>query len=269
MSQDHPQPASPLDGSEAEAERTSGAAEARRRLQALVADRRVAAVPGRQDPAALTAIPPETAETWGLDWPVPTAGRASAVLILFGALDEVTARHDGGRVPPDLDVLLTQRAATLRQHAGQVAFPGGRCDPEDVDVVATALREAEEETGLDPAGVEVLGVLPPVPVSVSGYVIHPVIGWWREPSRVAVVDHQEATAVFRVPVADLVAPENRFVVARPGGRKGITPGFGVQDRFVWGVTAAILDRILHLLDWDTAWDKSVVLDAETRRPVSG
>jgi 8-oxo-dGTP pyrophosphatase MutT (NUDIX family) len=191
------------------------------------------------------------------------------VLVLFGSLDEVPAEHASAAVHPDVDVLLTQRAATLRTHAGQVAFPGGRVDPEDADVVAAALREAEEETGLDPAGVEVVGVLPPVPVSVSGYVIHPVIGWWREPSRVSVVDRAEATAVFRVPVADLVAPGNRFVVARPGERTGITPGFGVQDRFVWGVTAAILDRILHLLDWDTAWDRSLVIDAETRRPVTG
>lgn len=215
----------------------------------------------------LTTIPTESATTWGFSWPQVPQARPSAVLILFGALDEVPAACTSEAVHPDVDVLLTQRADSLRTHAGQVAFPGGRMDPEDEDVVATALREAEEETGLDPAGVEVLGVLPPLPVSVSGYVLHPVIGWWREPSRVAVVDRAEATAVFRVPVADLVAPENRFTVARPGGRKGITPGFAVQDRFVWGVTAAILDRILHLLEWDIAWDKSVVLDAQTRRPV--
>ena len=243
--------------------------DAHRALQDLVAAHGAPENASGREPASLTRVPAASARTWGFRWPSTPDARASAVLVLFGSLDDVPAQHASAAVHPDVDVLLTQRAATLRTHAGQVAFPGGRVDPEDEDVVATALREAEEETGLDPAGVEVLGVLPPVPVSVSGYVIHPVIGWWREPSRVAVVDRQEAAAVFRVPVADLVAPVNRFVVARPGGRTGITPGFGVQDRFVWGVTAAILDRILHLLDWDTAWDKSVVLDAETRRPVAG
>lgn len=243
--------------------------DARRALQDLVADHGTAVTASGEDPASLTRIPDAADRTWGFRWPTVEDARPSAVLILFGSLDDVPAEHRSDAVHPDVDVLLTQRAATLRKHAGQVAFPGGRCDPEDADVVATALREAEEETGLDPAGVEVIGVLPPLPVSVSGYVIHPVIGWWREPSRVAVVDRAEATAVFRVPVADLVAPENRFVVARPGGRTGITPGFGVQGRFVWGVTAAILDRVLHLLDWDTAWDTSVVVDAQTRRPVYG
>lgn len=243
--------------------------DARRALQDLVAEYGAAETASRERPESLVRIPESSDRTWGFRWPATQDARASAVLVLFGSLDDVPAEHACDAVHPDVDVLLTQRAATLRKHAGQVAFPGGRCDPEDEDVVATALREAEEETGLDPSGVEVLGVLPPLPVSVSGYVIHPVIGWWREPSRVAVVDRREATAVFRVPVGDLVARENRFVVARPGGRQGITPGFGVQDRFVWGVTAAILDRILHLLAWDTDWDKSVVLDAETRRPVTG
>jgi len=202
---------------------------------------------------------------WGFDWPRSGDPRPSAVLILFGALDDVPARHDAGRVHPHVDVLLTQRAATLRQHAGQIAFPGGRVDPEDADVVATALREAQEETGLDPAGVEVLGVLPAVPVVVSGHVVHPVLGWWRDPSRVAVVDQAEAAAVFRMPVADLVDPANRCRVARPGGRRGETPGFLVGERLVWGFTAALLDRVLALLGWDVPWDDSRVRDARTHR----
>ena len=221
--------------------------------------------PGHHDPASLTTVPPEAVSMWGFDWPRSGDPRPSAVLILFGALDDVPARHDAGRVHPHVDVLLTQRAATLRQHAGQIAFPGGRVDPEDGDVVATALREAQEETGLDPAGVEVLGVLPAVPVVVSGHVVHPVLGWWRDPSRVAVVDQAEAAAVFRMPVADLVDPANRCRVARPGGRRGETPGFLVGERLVWGFTAALLDRVLALLGWDVPWDDSRVRDARTHR----
>ena len=126
-------------------------------------------------------------------------------------------------------------------------------------------EEAQEETGLDPAGVEVLGVLPAVPVVVSGHVVHPVLGWWRDPSRVAVVDQAEAAAVFRMPVADLVDPANRCRVARPGGRRGETPGFLVGERLVWGFTAALLDRVLALLGWDVPWDDSRVRDARTHR----
>lgn len=244
-------------------------ADAEAALRALVREHGVAPdrVPGRADPASLTRIPAESAAVWGLDWPVPERARPSAVLILVGALDDVPADRRAGAVHPDVDVLLTQRAATLRQHAGQVAFPGGRVDPEDEDVVVTALREAHEETGLDPAGVNVLGVLPPVPVSVSGHVVHPVVGWWRRSSDVGVVDHGEAAAVFRVPVADLVDPAHRVRVARPGSRRGITPGFLTGDRLVWGFTAALLDRVLHLLAWDEPWDRARVVDAATHLPV--
>ncbi|QCP07447.1 CoA pyrophosphatase [Micrococcus luteus] len=239
----------------------------RDRLAALVERHGVPADQAPRD--ALTEIPASAVSTWGFDWPRAQRARPSAVLILFGSLDDVPAHHADDRVHPDVDVLLTQRAATLRTHAGQIAFPGGRVDPEDADVVATALREAEEETDLDPDGVEVLGVLPPVPVVVSGHVVHPVIGWWRDPSRVAVVDQAEAAAVFRMPVGDLVDPANRCRVARPGGRRGETPGFLVGERLVWGFTAALLDRILTLLDWDTPWDSGRVIDAHTHAPLRG
>src|SRR4051794_18620492 len=87
--------------------------------------------------------------------------RPAAVLILFGVLDSVSSARDAqaDAVTRDLDLLLLARASTLRSHPGQVAFPGGRVDPGDDGPITTALREAQEETGLDPAGVEVLGPL--------------------------------------------------------------------------------------------------------------
>jgi 8-oxo-dGTP pyrophosphatase MutT (NUDIX family) len=105
--------------------------------------------------------------------PPPADGRRSAVLILFG--------HDPEHGP---DVLLTERASTLRSHAGQVSFPGGRTDPDDRDAVATALREAEEETGLVPAGVVPLAVLPDLFIPPTGYVVAPVIAHWADPTAV-------------------------------------------------------------------------------------
>jgi len=86
-----------------------------------------------------------------------TDARAAAVLMLFGVLDARASEHDADAVSRDLDVLLLKRASTLRTNPGQIAFPGGRIDPDDAGPVAAALREAEEETGLDPTGVEVLG----------------------------------------------------------------------------------------------------------------
>src|SRR3546814_2673084 len=104
--------------------------------------------------------------------PEPNA-REAAVLILFGVLDVWASDHDARAhaVSRDLDVLLLSRATTLRSHPGQVAFPGGRLDPGDESPVAAALREAEEETGLDPAGVEGLGTLGRVPLEYSRHVV--------------------------------------------------------------------------------------------------
>lgn len=110
--------------------------------------------------------------------PANGLGRQSAVLILFG---------EGERGP---ELLLMERASTLRAHAGQASFPGGALDPEDGDPATTgplraALREAEEETGLDPTGVQLFGVLPKLYIPVSEFVVTPVLGWWHTPPRSA------------------------------------------------------------------------------------
>jgi 8-oxo-dGTP pyrophosphatase MutT (NUDIX family) len=186
--------------------------------------------------------------------------RPASVLVLFGVLDGLAADHDDHdlAVPADLDVLLLARAATLRSHAGQVAFPGGRAEDGE-DAVAAALREAVEETGLDAAGVEVLGAFGELPMPVSNHVVTPVLGWWARPTPVRVVDVAESAHVFRAPVADLLDPANRFTtVLRRGTQTWRGPGFHVHDgdltHLVWGFTAGILDAMFDQLGWTEDWD---------------
>ncbi|WP_431043026.1 NUDIX hydrolase [Streptomyces sp. P1-3] len=178
--------------------------------------------------------------------PPPHGGRQSAVLVLFGERDHA----------PEL--LLMERSGSLRSHAGQPSFPGGALDPEDGDPegegpLRAALREAEEETGLDPSGVQVFGVLPRLYIPVSGFVVTPVLGWWRRPSPVAPVDPAETARVFTVPVADLTDPANRATAVHPSGHRG--PAFCVEGALVWGFTAGVIDRILHFAGWERPWDR--------------
>jgi 8-oxo-dGTP pyrophosphatase MutT (NUDIX family) len=178
--------------------------------------------------------------------PPPTGGRESAVLILFG---------DG---PGGPDLLLIQRSEGLRLHAGQPAFPGGTIDVGDGGPVGAALREAVEEVGLDPGGVEVVGTMPEVFIPRTGFRVIPVLAWWRRPSAVAPVDLGEVAAVERVSVAELADPGARLMVRVRDGR--ITPAFRVRGLLIWGFTAALVDRLLALGGWEKPWDVSVVTD---------
>ncbi|UUU32071.1 CoA pyrophosphatase [Streptomyces sp. CA-210063] len=212
-----------------------------------------AGLPAWLDPVVRAA---ETVEPLQLSRFLPPengSGRQSAVLILFG---------DG---PDGPELLLMERAGSLRSHAGQPSFPGGALDPEDGDPqtdgpLRAALREAEEETGLDPAGVQLFGVLPKLYIPVSGFVVTPVLGWWREPTPVRVVDPNETARVFTVPVADLTDPANRATAIHPSGHAG--PAFLVESALVWGFTAGVIDRLLHYAGWERPWDreKQVPLD---------
>jgi 8-oxo-dGTP pyrophosphatase MutT (NUDIX family) len=171
------------------------------------------------------------------------SGRESAVLIAF------TAGDDGP------GVLLLERAASMRTHAGQAAFPGGAADPGE-DAPATALREAQEEVGLDPASVQVIATLPALFLPPSGFVVTPVLAWWRSPHPVHAVAVDEVASVAVIPVAELVDPANRFTVAHPSGFRG--PGFDAGGLFIWGFTAGLLDRLLTLGGWAREWDQTLV-----------
>lgn len=178
--------------------------------------------------------------------PPERATRQSAVLLLLG---------DG---PAGPDVLLIERSPDLRSHAGQPAFPGGRIEATDDGPAAAAVREAVEETGLDPAGVDVLVTLPALWLPASRYVVHPVLAWWREPSAVAPVDRAEVVAVERVPIAELADPANRLQVRHPSGDVG--PAFAVRGLLVWGFTARVVAGMLALARWERPWNPGRVED---------
>ncbi len=211
-----------------------------------------------QLPAYMTQLAEHASDDVTLEYmakwaPPDEGGRASAVLMLIA---------DGEHGP---DVLLIERAAALRNHAGQPAFPGGGTDPGDADPAGTALREASEEVDLDPSGVSVVATLPPLFLEPSGYVVTPVLAYWHEPAPVRVMDAAEVASVARIPIAELAEPTNRFCVAHPSGYTGAA--FGIRGNVVWGFTAGLLSMLIELGGWVQPWDETDIRNLET--PIAG
>jgi 8-oxo-dGTP pyrophosphatase MutT (NUDIX family) len=179
--------------------------------------------------------------------------RDASVLMLFG-----TAKH--GTAPHGPDLLFLRRADSLGAHPGQVAFPGGGSEPGDAGPVETALREAEEEVGVDPDGVRPLARLPRAYVPVSGFDVTPVLAYWDRPSSVRAVDEAETAAVARVPIAHLVDPANRIQVRHPSGFT--SPAYLAPGMLIWGFTAGLLTVLLSIGGWDRPWDATKIVNLD-------
>lgn len=169
----------------------------------------------------------------------------------FHGLDSSTFRPAAVLVPlilrpHGLSVMLTQRTAHLRSHAGQIAFPGGRWESSDASLIDTALREAEEETGLPPDCVQVLGTLPDY-LTVSGFRVTPVVGLAR-PDRPFVHDPGEVAEIFEVPLPYLMDPAHHrvhTVQAESSVRRYYSMPY--ERFFIWGATAGMLRNLYHFL----------------------
>ncbi len=143
-------------------------------------------------------------------------------------------------------VVFTQRTAHLADHAGQIAFPGGRCETDDCDPETTALREAQEEIGLEPGRVQLLGRLPEYRTS-TGFNVTPVVGW-AEPPLAFTPDPHEVAEVFEVPLAFLLDARNhRYESAFYRGRMRHYWAMPYGERFIWGATAGMLVTFQRLM----------------------
>lgn len=144
-----------------------------------------------------------------------------------------------------MGTVLTRRREDLRRHAGEISFPGGRRDPGEPDLVSTALREANEELGLDPAAVEIVGALPPTPTIATGYAIHPYVGL-ISPAQDWQPSEREVAEVLEVPLQALLDGYGRRRLIRRG-IPFVTDTYEIGDGLVWGATARILGGLLRRL----------------------
>ena len=153
--------------------------------------------------------------------------------------------HAGG-----LTVLLTQRATHLAKHSGQISFPGGRLEPTDPDVASAALREAQEEIGLDPACVRVFGYLPDH-IVISGFRVTPVLSLVTPPIALN-LNADEVAGVFEVPVAHLFDPRNHEArLRRVGDEELMLYDIPWEGHSIWGATAGMLLTLMRMIDTET------------------
>lgn len=194
------------------------------------------------------------------------AKRDAAVLVLFSGPEDVSA--DG--LPDDVDLLVTVRASTLRHHAGQAAFPGGAADPGDTHPVHTALREANEETGIDPGRLHPLATLERMYIPPSGFHVVPVLAYSPDPGPVAVVNESETAIVARVPVRAFINPENRIMVYRKENtRRFAGPAFLLNEMLVWGFTGQVISAMLDVAGWAKPWNTDDVRELEEAMALVG
>lgn len=151
--------------------------------------------------------------------------------------------------PDEPGLIFTERRADLRRHAGEISFPGGRRDPDDADLAATALREAEEEIALDPARVEISGALKPISTFVTGYRVHPFVGLVPHPGELDLAPNPaevETVLTFTLELLRSGYAMRRLI------RRGVpihTPTYEVEGHLIWGATARILGELLKRLDY--------------------
>lgn len=175
--------------------------------------------------------------------PDPASTRDAAILITFFEKN-----------PGDWHLVMIRRTASPRQdkHAGQIAFPGGKMDPGDRDLMYTALREAEEEVALDLTAIDVLGQLSPLYITVSRFMVHPFVAYsWTTP--LLTRQEREIEEILELPFKAFLDPDSRQETRINLG-SGIVlnhvPAFQIQGHIIWGATAMILSELIEILGTD-------------------
>lgn len=174
-------------------------------------------------------------------WPRGMRDQLASSLKPAGVLIPVIEGGDSA-----LSLLLTQRAAELKHHGGQVSFPGGRMEEHDADIEFTALRETHEEVGIAHHDVSVIGYLEPMP-TITGYAVTPVVGLVDSAAQMS-LDRTEVEFVFEVPLPFLLDPRNKKMVERDvQGRVATLAEFHYDGQRIWGATAFIILQFIKII----------------------